>query len=105
MGGLVVQKVDAARSPLLAPGAPGPRLVRVALPVPLGQSFTYAVPEALAYVLPGARVAVEFGRRRCLGVALELTEELPAGVSADRIKPLLGVIDRQPALPAELLSF
>jgi len=81
------------------------RLVRVALPVPLGQTFTYAVPDDLGYVLPGARVAVEFGRRRCLGVALELTEELPKGVAPERIKPLLAVIDREPALPAELLSF
>jgi primosomal protein N' (replication factor Y) len=81
------------------------RLVRVALPVPLGQSFTYTVPDTLAYVRPGARVAVEFGRRRCLGVALELTEDLPTGVAPERIKPLLGVLDREPALPGELLSF
>jgi len=115
MGGqLDLTQVDRAVDPGPVDGAPVDRtgvdpplerLVRVALPVPLGQSFTYSVPEALGYLEPGSRVAVEFGRRRCLGVALELTTELPPGVGRERVKPLLGVIDRQPALPPELLAF
>ena len=126
MGGLSQQNAEAARAslPVAAGGVVSGgvvsggadsggadsgglvrRLVRVALPVPLGQSFTYAVPDALAHVRPGARVAVEFGRRRCLGVAVELTHELPAGVAPERVKPLLGVIDREPTLSAELLTF
>jgi len=105
MGGQLELKDLGLFEPVPAGPNPAVQLVRVALPVPLGQAFTYAVPPELAYVAPGARVAVEFGRRRCLGVALELTSELPANVTRERIKPLLGVLDREPALPTELLTF
>jgi len=79
--------------------------VRVALPVPLGQAFTYAIPEALAHVRPGSRVVVEFGRRRSLGVVLDFSAEIPAGMAKERLKPLLDVLDGEPALPPDLLTF
>src|SRR5262245_12242491 len=52
-----------------------PLLADVAMPVPLSQPFTYAVPaELLASVRPGARVLCEFGRRRLVGVVLSVAD-------------------------------
>ncbi len=79
---------------------------RVAVPVPLGQAFTYSVPaERAAEVQRGARVLCEFGRRRVLGVVIEVGDEPPAGVPLERIKPIRAVVDSQPVLPIELLDF
>ncbi len=79
-------------------------LARVAVPVPLGQAFSYAVPPELASVTPGARVLCDFGRRRVLGVVLDVGEREP-DVAVERIKPLRALVDAEPALPAELLAF
>ncbi len=80
----------------------------VAVPVPLGQAFSYAVPEALEERLrgrAGARVLCEFGRRKIMGVVLETAAEAPEGLDAAKIKPLLAVVDDEPAIPDELLQF
>jgi len=78
----------------------------VAVPVPLGRAFSYAIPEHLrGHVAAGARVLCEFGRRKLLGVVLELSDEPPAGLDPAKVKPLLGLLDDEPALPAELLRF
>lgn len=81
-----------------------PLLADVAVPVPLTQSFTYEVPPLLAgSVKPGARVVCELGRRRVIGVVLGASErERPAGVT---LKPIGAIVDPEPALPEELLSF
>lgn len=80
-------------------------LARVAVPVPLGQAFTYSVPpELAAAVQRGARVLCEFGRRRVLGVVLEAGEREP-DIAPEKIKPLRAVVDREPVLPEELLGF
>jgi primosomal protein N' (replication factor Y) len=80
-------------------------LARVAVPVPLGQAFTYRVPEALAErVQRGARVLCQFGRRRVLGIVLDSGEREP-DIAAERIKPLSGVVDAEPVLTEELLGF
>src|SRR5271165_2682411 len=80
-------------------------LADVAVPVPLSHAFTYAVPPALAAsVRPGARVVCELGRRRLVGVVLRVAErELPPGLTT--VKPIAALVDAEPALPAELLSF
>jgi primosomal protein N' (replication factor Y) (superfamily II helicase) len=79
-------------------------LARVALPVPLGQAFTYSVDAALSVgVRRGARVLCEFGRRRTVGVVLDVSDrasELPEA----KLKPILAVVDAEPALPEELLG-
>jgi primosomal protein N' (replication factor Y) (superfamily II helicase) len=78
---------------------------RVAVPVPLGQAFSYSVPKALeAQVTRGARVLCDFGRRRVLGVVLD-TETTAPDIALERIKPLLGVVGTEPPLPEELLAF
>ncbi|MDI3283614.1 primosomal protein N' [Polyangium sp. 15x6] len=81
-----------------------PLLCEVAVPVPLARAFSYEVPPALAAsVRPGARVLVEFGRKKVLGVVLAMSEgAAPEGV---RLKPIAAVVDPEPVLPPELLSF
>lgn len=78
----------------------------VAVPVPLGQAFSYLVPPALSVaVRAGVRVLCEFGRRKILGVVLSVSAEPPSGVELTKVKPLLAVIDDEPAIPEELLGF
>ena len=82
-----------------------PLLADVAVPVPLSRAFTYEVPAALAaQVRPGARVVCGFGSRRLVGVVLSVAERpLPGG--SVKVKPIAAVIDPEPVLPEELLSF
>ena len=76
-----------------------PQFCDVALPVPLDQAFTYAVPPGME-PRPGARVLVPFRTGEMAGVALRLHDTPPA-VEA---KPLLRVLDAEPILSADLLQ-
>ena len=65
----------ALQAALELPGAApaGPRLVEVAVDAAGGggaRSYTYSIPEALADLVPGEAVLVEFGRRQALGIVL-----------------------------------
>jgi primosomal protein N' (replication factor Y) len=76
-----------------------PRFCDVALPVPLDQTFTYAVNGVLPVV--GARVLVPFAGQRLMGVVLRVHDEpLPDGIEA---KPLQQVLDEVALLPEELM--
>jgi primosomal protein N' (replication factor Y) len=80
-------------------------LARIAVPVPLGQAFTYAVGAELApQVRRGARVLCEFGRRRVLGVVLDVGDREP-DIPLDKLKPIAAVVDAEPVLAEELLEF
>jgi primosomal protein N' (replication factor Y) len=80
-------------------------LARVAVPVPLGQAFTYSVPAPLAAgVRRGARVLCTLGARKVLGVVLDVGERDPE-IDVARLKPVLAVVDPEPVLPEELLGF
>ena len=80
-------------------------LARVALPVPLGQAFTYSVDAALGdSVRRGARVLCELGKRRAVGVVLDVSDR-PSDVPEGKLKPILAVVDAEPALSEELLGF
>lgn len=83
-------------------GVTTPTYVRVALPVPLGRTFTYALPAELE-VTSGSRVLVELRSRKVLGVVLDVGT--PPEIDPDRIKPIFGVVDREPVLEPELLAF
>jgi primosomal protein N' (replication factor Y) len=82
----------------------GPQVFRVALDMPLRRVFDYLPPESPETALraqPGTRVRVPFGRQRLVGVVMEVADssELPA----ERLKPILEVLDPQPILdPAAL---
>lgn len=80
-------------------------LAEVAVPVPLGRAFSYAVPEAMAAkVAPGSRVLCEFGKRRMLGVVLDVAFREPA-FDPSKIKPIAALVDPHPVIELELLSF
>lgn len=80
------------------------RYARVVLPIPLGQAFTYKIPSNLS-VQQGCRVLVELGRRKVLGVLLDLDCEAPAHLPQEKIKPIIQLLDETPILSAELHSF
>ncbi|MGH9535902.1 MAG: replication restart helicase PriA [Terriglobales bacterium] len=82
-----------------------PRYASLALPVPVDRAFTYAIPVGMT-VAPGMRVLVPWGRRRLVGVVLDLLEEPPAEASASRdgIRPLELALDAEPILDPALLE-
>jgi primosomal protein N' (replication factor Y) len=74
----------------------------VALPVPLRNTFTYAIPEALrAQVQPGCRVLVPFRKKSLVGVVVELAETAP---SETKIREVAKVLDLIPALRPKLIE-
>jgi primosomal protein N' (replication factor Y) (superfamily II helicase) len=77
---------------------------RVVFPLPLEQSFLYAVPEAFrAAARPGARVIAPLGARRQNGYIVAVTEEPPA--AGVKIKDLVEVLDDRPFRDERLLAF
>ncbi|HEY6725359.1 MAG TPA: primosomal protein N' [Polyangiaceae bacterium] len=76
------------------------------MPVPLGQAFTYSVPEATKVApVRGARVLVEFGKRKLFGVVLDVSPTAGDEVEPAKLKPVLAVIDTEPVVKSELLDF
>ncbi|NLX53039.1 MAG: primosomal protein N' [Deltaproteobacteria bacterium] len=74
----------------------------VALNIPAGKLFTYAVPENLASATAvGKRVFVPFGRRRRTGFIVALTKDAPP---AD-VKPLGEILDEEPLFGKDDLKF
>lgn len=84
-----------------------PAFVEVVLPVPLRRAFTYRVPDAMqGTIKPGARLTLSFGRRNLTGYAVELHEELPAGIEIDesKLKDVIEVLDEEPLITPEILK-
>ncbi len=79
-------------------------LLGVALDAPLRRLFDYRSPPTVAPpgLRPGQRVWVPFGRRKVVGVVVELREgsDVPEG----RLKSAIAVIDDTPILDATLLD-
>lgn len=77
------------------------RFCEVALPVPIPQLFTYAVPNAmLPRIRRGCRVLVPFGARSLTGVVLSLTNESPVA----EVREVRALLDEAPALADDLLQ-
>ncbi|MGB5103540.1 MAG: primosomal protein N' [Steroidobacteraceae bacterium] len=80
------------------------KLLAVAIDAPLRRLFDYRAPPGVDSRLlqPGIRLWVPFGRRRVVGVLVELRDasELPES----RLKAALAVIDDVPVLDAQLLE-
>jgi primosomal protein N' (replication factor Y) len=77
-----------------------PAYCDVALPVPLDQTFTYAVEGVVPAV--GARVLVPFSGQRLMGVVVRVHDgPLAEGIEA---KPVQQVLDETPLLPDELMQ-
>ncbi len=79
-----------------------PRIIRVAVPVPLPRLFDYRLDPGLAVPAIGARVRVPFSGRDCIGVVLGCDDR--SDVADDQLKPLAGILDPQPLLTAELIA-
>jgi primosomal protein N' (replication factor Y) len=77
--------------------------VRVAVPIPSAQTFTYAVPEAFVpAVAVGKRVLVPFGKRRVTGFILEVANE---AVCDQSLREILDLPDPEPLFDTEDLTF
>ena len=77
-----------------------PLFCDVALPVPLDQTFTYAVNGVVPVV--GARVLVPFSGQRLMGVVVRVHEDAPK--DDFEIKPVQQVLDDTALLPDELME-
>jgi len=77
-----------------------PLFCDVALPVPLDQTFTYAVNGVVPVV--GARVLVPFSGQRLMGVVVRVHDDAP--VDEFEIKQVQQVLDDTAILPAELMK-
>ncbi len=71
-----------------------PAILRVALDTPLRRLFDYLPPAGP--VAPGQRVRVPFGRQRLVGLVMEAAAT--SDVPADRLKPVLEVLDTEAVL-------
>ncbi len=78
--------------------------VEVALPLPIDQLFSYAVPEELAGLAqPGLRVLVPFREKKVTGFILKISQEAPPpGI---RVKPILSLLDEEPLFSPSFLNF
>ena len=77
---------------------------RIAIPTPLRRHFDYLAPANLREKTPqiGVRVKVPFGRQTLVGILLEVVYE--TDVPAQKLKPVIEVLDEQPVFDAELLQ-
>ncbi len=79
--------------------------VQVALPLPLPDPLTYRVPAGFSPApQPGSRVQVPLGRRRVVGVVVDVVQR-PGGVEEPSVRELHSVVDPEPVLDSELLEF
>ena len=80
-----------------------PRLVEVALPLPLLQTFTYAVPETTRHALvAGSRVVVPVRNKRAIGICVGESDGASLGEKTP--KAILDVPDAEPSLQPDLLA-
>ena len=77
-----------------------PAYAEVALPVPLDQTFTYAVNGTIPAI--GARVLVPFSGQRLMGLVIRLHDDPPPNGIA--IKPIQQVLDPGAVLPDDLME-
>ncbi len=77
-------------------------LVEVAVPLPVYQTYRYALAPGMQAV-PGVRVLVPYGGRRVAAVVVGLVEN-PSPAALARVRPVAEVVDREPVLSASLLD-
>ena len=78
-----------------------PRLVAVAVPVPLLDALTYRVPDHLPMPAVGARVKVPLGPRALTGCVVAHPAESPV---SGELKDIAAVIDDEPLLPGGIVD-
>jgi primosomal protein N' (replication factor Y) len=76
-------------------------LISVALPVPLRQQFTYAVPQPLSAVVSvGSAVVVPFGKKILTGIVTGFTTDTPKAA----LKQIIDIVDLTPMIGPEDIS-
>ncbi len=84
------------------------RLVRVAVPVPVLGSLSYAVPPTLSAPSVGARVLVPLGKRVLTGIVVDAdgssAAESPGDASGGTMRDLIDVLDTEPFLPTDVVD-
>lgn len=71
-------------------------VAQIALPVPIPKTFDYLIPAGVQVEL-GARVNVNFGRRRMIGLVVGISADSAFGLN--ELKPIESVIDNKSLLP------
>ena len=79
-------------------------ILRVAVPSPLRRTFDYLPPAGttLAQLTPGVRLRVPFGRRRVVGILLDIVSQ--SRIDQSRLKPALDVLDPHAIVSPSLLK-
>jgi len=78
--------------------------VQVALPLPLKQTFTYAVPIDLRdEITVGSALLVPFRGRELTGFVVEVTDE-PVEGAPERLREVLGTVEKGSLFPPDLLA-
>ncbi len=79
-------------------------ILRIAVPSPLYRSFDYLPPASVAAntLQPGSRIRVPFGRRKTIGILLEIARQ--SELEHTRLKPALEVLDEEPVLSSDILA-
>ena len=82
-------------------------VLRIAVPVPLRRLFDYLPPAALGneqaqMLQPGLRLEVPFGRRRLVGILVEVAQR--SAVPQKQLRHALSVLDAQPLTPPDLVE-
>ncbi len=76
--------------------------IEVAVTLPVFNTYTYAVPEALKEIIaPGKRVLVPFGKRKITGYVLGCAKNS----DIKGIKKIIEVLDEIPLFPASMIPF
>ena len=78
------------------------KLIEIAVPLPIHQTFTYEVPLSLITDAQiGKRVLIPFGRRRLTGYIVGWPQASPS----EALKPITDILDAQPLFPESMLPF
>lgn len=81
-----------------------PTILHIAVPTPLSGTFDYLFPSDADSKQPcvGGRVLVPFGRQKLVGIVMAMGGE--SQVPAEKLKPVIEVIDEKPVLSQSLLA-
>ena len=79
-------------------------ILRIAVPSPLFRHFDYLPPASVdaPALQPGMRVRVPFGRRRAVGILLEVRSE--SDIDRTRLRPALAILDPEPVISDDVLA-
>lgn len=78
-----------------------PRIAKVILPIALEREFDYFIPASFNNLKIGSRILVDFRGKGAVGILSETAEHS----AIEKIKPILKVLDTNPALPADGKEF